>query len=696
MLVLHKADNFDELIPLNLRDDEWFVTHSFDGIDTLEININSGNEVYEYISEEVNIDAIGLRGNDARFKVVGIDDHSNAVTVTCTIDLDDWKQRIIDSYRKLHANLPGCIDEIIPDGWTYEGANGFPTDVTVEDSRDEPFKACTPLEVLTGMAEIFGCTYNYDNINKRLIVIDPNSFEPSGEYLSQELNLKSLGYTGDTSSLATRLYAYGKRDDDGENPVSIESVNGGKPYIDNHSYTDKIIAVGWSDERYTIPEHLLEAAKEKLAELAVPVRSYECEVSRLQYSVWMYKVVTIIDVVRRTRTNQQVVEWKEYARVDQDVVTLSATTMTIEKVVSDIPNADDVVSDTMSDIQKVISNAVAEATDAITGNNGGYFKWIFDSEGRPIELVNLGDSLDINSAKQVWRWNASGLGHSENGYNGPYTLAILANGSINANVITTGTLNAEIIRAGILQDVKAKNFWNLETGEFQLTSSATVGGKTVQTIAEDAAEDMWDTTTQRDVFNKLTNNGSAQGIYMTGNQLYINGEYIKANTVSTNKIESARGSSNYVTVGTTTKGFVGTSFVNQYGNYCDIESLYAVDDSTRKTSGVGLSVLQKPFIYASTYYNHAYLFPPINTNGYTNQPAQRLMIRGSGGSYSGNANMITLQTNDNRGFWVSDSRVMIGFDSTHYIIVNSSGVQCRCGTRGFGWYNGSFSENLQW
>ena len=183
---------------------------------------------------------------------------------------------------------------------------------------------------------------------------------------------------------------------------------------------------------------------------------------------------------------------------------------------------------------------------------------------------------------------------------------------------------------------------------------------------------------------------------MTGNQLYINGEYIRANTVSTNKIESARGSSNYVTVGTTIKGFVGTSFVNQYGNYCDIESLYAVDDSSRRTSGVGFSVLQKPFIYASTYYNHVYLFPPINTNGYTNQPAQRLMIRGSGGSYSGNANMITLQTNDNRGFWVSDSRVMIGFDSTHYIIVNSSGVQCRCGTRGFGWYNGSFSESLQW
>lgn len=697
MLVLHKADNFDELIPLNLRDDEWFVTHSFDGIDTLEININSDNEIYEYISEEVNIDAIGLRGNDARFKVVSIDDHSNAVTITCTIDLDDWKQRIIDSYRKLHANLPGCIDEIIPDGWTYEGANGFPTDVTVEDSRNEPFKACTPLEVLTGMGEIFGCTYNYDNLNKKLIVIDPNLFEPSGEYLSQELNLKSLGYTGDTSSLATRLYAYGKRDDDGENPVSIESVNGGKPYIDNHSYTDKIIAVGWSDERYTIPEHLLEAAKAKLAELAVPVRSYECEVSRLQYNVWMYKVVTIIDIARRTRTNQQVVEWKEYARVDQDVVTLSATTMTIEKVVSDIPNADDVVSDTMSDIQKVINNAVAEATDAITGNKGGYFKWIFDSEGRPIELVNLGDSLDINDAKQVWRWNASGLGHSNNGYNGPYTLAILANGSINADVITTGTLNAEIIRAGILQDVKAKNFWNLETGEFQLTSSATVGGKTVQTIAEDAAEDMWDTTTQRDVFNKLTNNGSAQGIYMTGTQLYINGEYIKAGTVSTSKIESSRNSSNYVTIGITTDGNVGATFANAYGSFLDIESMYAVADSSKKSTAVGFAVFDKSFLTASTYYDQVWLYPPVYDDTYLKQPPEQLYIRSNAGTGSGkSASYARLQISSSTGISFSSNYAKISASSTYYITINSDGVQCRCGSKGFGWYNGKFSDSLTW
>lgn len=546
MLVLHEADDFDSLIPLNLKDDEWYVTHSFDGNDTLTIDINSNNKYFQYIAEEVRIDAVGLRGNDARFTVKNIDDHSEVVTITCNIDLNDWQRTIIDSFRKLKTDLPTCIDEIIPSGWTYDGAAGFPTDVTVEDSRSEPYKACTPLEILTGMTETFGCTYNYDNINKVLHVINPDSYETTGEFFSEELNLKSLGFTGDTTSFATRLYPYGKRDDNGENPVTIESVNGGKPYIDNNEYSDEVIAVGWSDERYTVPEHLLEAAKQKLAELAKPVRSYECDIAHFDYNVWMYKVVTIIDAKRRTRTNQQVVEWKEYARPDQDVVTLSETQPDISKIITDIPNVDEAIGNSFSQIQQVIDQAVIDATDAITGNKGGYFKWVLDEEGRPIELVNLGDSMDISTAKQVWRWNASGLGHSSTGYNGQYTLAMLANGSINASVITTGTLNAARVRAGILQDVKGSNFWNLETGEFRLSSSTTVGGSTVQSIADDAASTQWNNTTQTQVFNKLTNNGAAQGIYMSGGQLYINGAYVSTDSLKVRRIYSAESDAYYM------------------------------------------------------------------------------------------------------------------------------------------------------
>ena len=92
-----------------------------------------------------------------------------------------------------------------------------------------------------------------------------------------------------------------------------------------------MISIGWSDERYTIKENLLAAAKEKLAELAYPVRSYECDVVNLNEDMWLYKVVTLIDRRRKTRVNHQVVEYKEYPlRHANDVITLSSTAPKIE------------------------------------------------------------------------------------------------------------------------------------------------------------------------------------------------------------------------------------------------------------------------------------------------------------------------------------------------------------------------------
>ncbi|HFL3547502.1 TPA: hypothetical protein ACG3PB_004106, partial [Clostridioides difficile] len=37
--------------------------------------------------------------------------------------------------------------------------------------------------------------------------------------------------------------------------------------------------------------------------------------------------------------------------------------------------------------------------------------------------------------------------------------------------------------------------------------------------------------TQLEIFNKLTNNGLAKGLYMVGNELYLNASYIKTGTL---------------------------------------------------------------------------------------------------------------------------------------------------------------------
>lgn len=113
--------------------------------------------------------------------------------------------------------------------------------------------------------------------------------------------------------------------------------------------------------------------------------------------------------------------------------------------------------------------AVDAATESIR-NGAGTFRLIYNGDNLQ-EIVSL-DNADIALAESVWRWNNGGFGHSADGYNGTYTLALLPDGSINAEVITTGKLNANIIRAGILQDALGLNSWNLETGAFRITNGS--------------------------------------------------------------------------------------------------------------------------------------------------------------------------------------------------------------------------------
>lgn len=101
-----------------------------------------------------------------------------------------------------------------------------------------------------------------------------------------------------------------------------------------------------------------------------------------------------------------------------------------------------------------MDNAIASATEQITGANGGYVRMMYDSNGKLNEIVIM-DTESVATATKVWRWNSGGLGYSSNGYNGPYALAMTQNGAIVADFITTGTLDGTKINAKLLNIVDA-------------------------------------------------------------------------------------------------------------------------------------------------------------------------------------------------------------------------------------------------
>ena len=111
---------------------------------------------------------------------------------------------------------------------------------------------------------------------------------------------------------------------------------------------------------------------------------------------------------------------------------------------------------------------------------------------------------------------------------------LLTNNGLAKGIYMVGNelyINATYLVTGVLTDLLGKNFWNLDTGEFSLSPTTTVGGETVQEIADGAAGNAVSNMSQTDVFNKLTNNGTLPGIFMRDGQLYINANYIGAGTL---------------------------------------------------------------------------------------------------------------------------------------------------------------------
>lgn len=466
MIVLHDAQDQSVKYPLMVDDDKWFILHKLDGEDELEFELSLEDQMTAKIFEEMLIDA-----NGNQYVVKNVDEHSNFMTVTCVVNLDDFKAQFHEHVLYRNAYLYDVLSDILPMGWSLAGDVSLARKATIgSDDGIAMYDNLNSYDVLFLAQEAYGVTFNFNAITKTLTVIDRSEVQSSGSYFMEDLNLESVGYVGSTKDFATRLYAYGKIDEETGDPLTFASINDGKEYVEDHSYSNKVISIGWTDERYTVKENLLEDARKRLAALARPSRSYACNAKNVLDDVYVTKVITLVDRRRRQRVDHMVVEWKEYSRSDMDVITLSQSEPSITRSLGEQfqeLRREVNMGDTM--MKTFVNDAIENATDAITGNKGGVFKWIFDAQGRPIELLNLGDTYDPSTAQKVWRWNAAGLGHSNTGYNGTYDLALLADGSINASVITTGILNADIIRAGRIQDVTASNYWDLETGVMQFS-----------------------------------------------------------------------------------------------------------------------------------------------------------------------------------------------------------------------------------
>ena len=147
----------------------------------------------------------------------------------------------------------------------------------------------------------------------------------------------------------------------------------------------------------------------------------------------------------------------------------------LQKQIADVGKKNEHVVDRFATIMEA---AINDATESITGGAGGNVVIHQDASGKPYEILIM-DTDDISTAQKVWRWNSGGLGYSSNGYSGPFTTAITAQGQIVADFITTGQLTANLLKAGTIASFDNSSYWNLENGNIKVTGDIVANSLTL-------------------------------------------------------------------------------------------------------------------------------------------------------------------------------------------------------------------------
>lgn len=387
--------------------DDYYVRQLASGLDEVIFNVSIHDPLYPYITEEAKV-----TDTDGQvYLVKQIDAGKNDAKVIAQIDLNDWKAIMHIRWGNGIKTVSQTVEMVKPSGWTVVDRSGLTIRRTVNGNLNS-------YEVCVECCDTFGVYIRWNNATKVVTITDKALADPVGAFVTRELNMTELNYKGKSNGIITRLYAYGVDD------LSFASINGGKEYVENHTYTDAVICGYWKDERYLYPETLMAAAQEKLDEMAVPVRSYSCSVVDLKASdpdqygfldFSMYTTATLIDDIKNFSMNYQVVERHIYPYYPEknEVIFDSSP----QRITRELTNTKDILSQKTDQAQ--VQTQVDRATGVLQTGKSGYVVLGRNSDGYANEIYFL-DRPSLEDAVKVLRINQAGIGFSSSGVSGPY------------------------------------------------------------------------------------------------------------------------------------------------------------------------------------------------------------------------------------------------------------------------------------
>lgn len=297
--------------------------------------------------------------------------------VVAQLDLESLEEKVFREFRSEEQTIKSALQlAFAGTGWAIGVCE-------VNKKRTLSMSNVSALDVLKQALKTYRAEIKV-NSKFQIISIYNAIGSDKGSYFANQLNLKSLTVQSTSYDFCTEIEPYGK---DG---LTIEAVNSGKTYLENHQYSSKVKRCIWKDERYTVPESLKEDAEAKLADMSKPYVSYSADVIDLakcseKYRILEYgigDIITLIDDITDTREKQRIVGMKIYPDApEKNSCTLANKVLAFDELAQKY-------EDTVNTVDNITNDNGQIDGDAI---DGIYSRQIVDLENAIVSSVHIKD-----------------------------------------------------------------------------------------------------------------------------------------------------------------------------------------------------------------------------------------------------------------------------------------------------------------
>lgn len=280
------------------------VTSEINGEDTLSFKIPYRDGKRGYIDSEKKIQIV-----DDVYKVRTVTDtrdtDGSAVTeVYAEAEFYDLTFSVRKEERTFEAEYPETAM-----AYALEGTEWSVGTVTVRTQRTWTSTEKNALSILRNIADLHGGDLVFDCPNRLVHLLTVNG-KDSGALFAYKKNMKSIQRVVDTRELVTRLYAVGAEG------MTFADINGGRPYVEDFSYTSEVRISTLDCSSFTNPYQMKEYAEMRLADYAKPTVSY---------------VLNAMDLSVLTGYEHEAWELGDYVRVEDKELGLSVTTRIVRR-----------------------------------------------------------------------------------------------------------------------------------------------------------------------------------------------------------------------------------------------------------------------------------------------------------------------------------------------------------------------------